>query len=189
MEKHLARIIPWPRRATFGVLSFTFGVSRLAFRASFSHFVSRLAFGVSFRVSRFAFGVLRFVSRFPRRVWRFVSRFVLRVSLSLDPTHQEGGVWDSARASLVPRPHPLREKGSGDIRRISSLETRPSPSSAIIITLTFEPYRSYGGRRPGRFSQICARDTRHDRHNDAILQLGMLLNVTSHASASSIVTS
>ena len=28
-----------------------------------------------------------------------------------------------------------------------SLETRPSPSSAIIIiTLTFEPYRSYGGR-------------------------------------------
>ena len=25
-----------------------------------------------------------------------------------------------------------------------SLETRPSPSSAIIITLTFEPYRSYG---------------------------------------------
>ena len=47
-----------------------------------------------------------------------------------------------------------------------SLETRPSPSSAIIITLTFEPYRSYGG-------QICARDTRHDRHNDAILQLGM----------------
>ena len=26
----------------------------------------------------------------------------------------------------------------------ASLETRPSPSSAIIITLTFEPYRSYG---------------------------------------------
>ena len=56
--------------------------------------------------------------------------------------------------------------------QFSSLETRPSPS-AIIITLTFEPYRSYGGRRPGRFSQICARDKRQDRHNDAILQLGM----------------
>ena len=63
------------------------------------------------------------------------------------------------------------------------LASKPG-SSAIIITLTFEPYRSYGGRRPGRFSQICARDTQHDRHNDAILQLGMLLNVTSHASAS-----
>ena len=38
---------------------------------------------------------------------------------------------------------------------VASLETRPSPSSAIIIiTLTFESYRSYGGRRPGRFSQI-----------------------------------
>ena len=32
---------------------------------------------------------------------------------------------------------------------VCSLETRPSPSSAIIIiTLTFDPYRSYGGRRP-----------------------------------------
>ena len=36
----------------------------------------------------------------------------------------------------------------------SSLETRPSPSSAIIITLTFEPYRSYGGRRPGRIARV-----------------------------------
>ena len=72
-----------------------FGVSRLEFRV----WRSALRFRISFRVSRFAFGFLRFVSRFALRVWRFVSRFALRVSLSLDPTHQEGGVWDSARAS------------------------------------------------------------------------------------------
>ena len=46
--------------------------------------------------------------------------------------------------SLVNQPYFCRE---GKIR-LGSLETRPSPSSssAIVITLTFEPYRSYGGR-------------------------------------------
>ena len=43
-------MVPWPRRATFGVLRFTFGVSRLAFGAL------RLAL----RVARFTFGVSRF---------------------------------------------------------------------------------------------------------------------------------
>ena len=66
--------------------------------------------------------------------------------------------------------HTHSHNNTSVIVQCTSLETRPSPSSAIIITLTFEPYRSYGG---GRFSQICARDTRHDRHNDALLQLGM----------------
>ena len=66
-------ILPWPRRATFGVWRFTFGVLRFTFG------VSRLAFRVSFRVSRFTFGVWRFVSRFAFGVWRFVSRFAFRI--------------------------------------------------------------------------------------------------------------
>ena len=47
-------VVPWPRRATFGVLCLTFGVLRFTFG------VSRFAFRVSFRVSRFTFGVSRF---------------------------------------------------------------------------------------------------------------------------------
>ena len=53
---------------------------------------------------------------------------------------------------------------------LSSLETRPSPSScAIIITLTFEPYRSYGGCAEGlddfrNFAHVIRGTTDVDRH-------------------------
>ena len=87
-------------RLAFHVWSFAFGVPRFVFAFRFAFRASRLAFRFGFRASRLAF------------------RFAFRVSLSLDvdPTHQEGGVWDSATSNTCAHEQTETETGS---RRLS----------------------------------------------------------------------
>ena len=105
-------------RLAFHVWSFAFGVPRFVFAFRFAFRASRLAFCVSFRVLRFAFCASRLAFRFAFRASRLAFRFAFRVSLSLDvdPTHQEGGVWDSATSNTCAHEQTETETGS---RRLS----------------------------------------------------------------------